>query len=114
LSEAVGLHTPFDAPIEHDLHADADAEHLAAAREAALDEFGAARAAERLHDGREGSDARYEQSVGVHDAFAIGTQLDACAGTLERLDGRVHVAGAVVEYDDGRAGHAQSAPLVDG
>ena len=89
------------------LHADADAEHRAAAGEPALDEQAAVHGVEARHDRGERADPGHDEAVGRVDAGAVGGQLDPGAGGLERLGGRVHVARAVVEDHDGWRGHGR-------
>ena len=58
LVAALGVDAVLDAPLEQDLHADADAEHRAAAGEPAADDLVAADAAQPCHARGERADAR--------------------------------------------------------
>ena len=103
LAEPRRLVSALDAVLEQHLHADADAEHGTTAGEPTLDELAAAHRIQLVHDGRERADAGHDQAVGRGDLRAVGGQLDGRARELERLGGRVNVAGAVVEDHDGRS-----------
>ena len=65
-SQPCGLDAVLDAALEEHLHADADAEHRAAAGEPAADHLVAADRAQPGHAGGEGADAGDDQTVGVH------------------------------------------------
>src|SRR5699024_6072837 len=97
-----------------DLHSDADSEHGTAARDPPLDQLAAAHGIELLHHRAEGAHAGHEQTVSVGDQAPVARQAGVRAGGLERLDGGMDVARAVLEHgDDGGIRH-QRAPLVDG
>ena len=106
LAQALGR-PPCSTPrVEHDLHADADAEHRTAAGEPPADHLVAAHGAQAGHAGGEGADAGHDQAVGRLGRGAVGGQLDLGADALERADGGAHVAEAVVEHDHvGTAAH---------
>src|SRR5690606_7210282 len=104
LAEAVGVVAAFVAVLEQDLHADADAEHVPPAGEAAVDDFGAVHGGELLHDGGEGADPGDDEAVCFFGGAPVGGDGDGGAGVLEGAGGGVGVSAAVVEYDDGGAG----------
>src|SRR5690606_22140533 len=113
LPQTLAVLPALDAPLEHDLHADADAQHGAAAGEAAIDDLISAVRDQCVPHCCEGADAGDEEPVGLEGLVAVSGQLDIGAGRYESLDGGVDVARLVVEHRDaGRAGH--SAPLVEG
>ncbi len=112
LPQAGHVDVALDAAVEHDLHADADAQHRAAARQTTVDDAVAAGRTQRGHHGGERPDPGDEEAVGLVRPLRVARQLDIGAGQLERLDGGVDVAAPVVEDDDGGPRH--SAPFVDG
>src|SRR5690606_10187930 len=107
LPEPVGERAVLVALLEHDLHADADAEHGPPAGEAAAHDLVAAHAAQPGHDGRERPHAGHDEAVRVLRAGAVGGQLDVGPHALQRANGGADVAEPVVEDDDGRPPRAR-------
>ena len=65
LAAALGVVAVLDPAVEEDLHADADAEHRAAAGQPPADDPGAVDRAQPGHAGGEGADAGDDEAVGV-------------------------------------------------
>src|SRR5262249_7628149 len=83
LGQALALHAELDAAGEQDLHADADAQHGTAAREAPVDDPVPARLLQTLHTGREGADTGDEEPVRVHRRVEVARYLDLGARARE-------------------------------
>ena len=97
LVEASRLLAVLDAALEHDLHAHADAQHRAPAREAPADDLVAAAPRAGPPSRGEGAHARHHEAVGVLGRRAVGGQGDIRAHVLKRAHRRAHIAKAVVE-----------------
>ncbi len=97
LPAAVRLDAELDAALEQDLHADADAQDRASARESLADDPVTADRQQSLHARRERSDAGNHQSVGSERHLRVGGHLDLGAGASEGALRRVEISGAVVE-----------------
>jgi hypothetical protein len=89
----------LDAAREQDLHADADAEHRAAAGQPAADHPVAADRAQALHAGRERADTGHQQAVGLQRGPEVGGHLDLGADPFQGPLRGAEIAGAVVEDD---------------
>ena len=106
LAEPLGVVTAFHTVLEHHLHADTDAQHRQTSGETTFDDLVAARGAQGLHHGPEGSDAGYDQTCGVVDQATIGREPRIGSRGDEGLHRGVDIARPVVE-------HSHERPLLD-
>ena len=99
LTAAVGVAAVLDAALEQDLHADADAQHGAAAGEAPADDLRSVDGTEPLHAGGESTHPRNDEAVGVQGGLRVRRHGHVGADAGERPLGRPQVARPVVEDD---------------
>ncbi|CAB4884526.1 unannotated protein [freshwater metagenome] len=115
LPQALGLDPMLDPAIEEHLHADADAEHRAAAREPAIDHDVASHCANPGHARSERPDPWEDERAGAQGGIEVSGDGDGGTDMLERPLGRPQIAGPVVEDEDVDGAHAPvRVPLVDG
>ena len=79
LAAALGVVPVLDAALEQDLHADADAQHRAAAGQPAADDPRPVDGAQPGHAGGEGADAGDDEAVGVERGLRVGGDGDVGA-----------------------------------
>jgi len=90
----------LDARIEENLHAYADAQHRAASTRSLDDRRAAVHRDKPGHARREGTDAGYDQTVGVSRRLGIRRHRDIGPDALERALRGAEIARPVVEHHD--------------
>ena len=108
--EPEALRVALVAPVEQELEAEADPEHVRAAVGGRPDGAGQAGGSQALHRGARRADAGDDEQPRPLGGPGLGGDLDADAQPLERRPQAAQVAGAVV--DDRHGGHRL--PFVEG
>ena len=110
LTQALRAHAVLDALVEHDLHADADAEHRTTTRKPTIDDHVATHGADALHARREGTHTGDDQRRRLQRHVEVAGDRDVGPHLLEGTLRRAQVAGAVVEDGDVESSHGINWP----